>query len=115
MDDLAKHKFVVPLVQNNAPPFATWIKDHVREDQIAMASRDIWVSVEAITAGVGIGFMANHEAINRGSFRAILPQNKAWSVPLWLVTHVDLHRTQKVQAMSSLLKSASLGTHAPFR
>jgi len=115
MDDLAKHKFVVPLVQNNAPPFAAWIKDHVREDQIAMASRDIWVSVEAIASGVGIGFMGNHEAIKRGSFRAILPQNKAWSVPLWLVTHVDLHRTQKVQAMSSLLKSASLGTHAPFR
>jgi DNA-binding transcriptional LysR family regulator len=30
-----------------------------------------------------------------------------WESPLWIVTHVDLHRTRKVQAFVSLLKEAA--------
>ena len=30
-----------------------------------------------------------------------------WDAPLWLVTHVDLHRTRKVQAFLSVLKDAA--------
>jgi DNA-binding transcriptional LysR family regulator len=34
----------------------------------------------------------------------ILPPLEDWRVPLWLVTHVDLHRTAKVQAFLKHLK-----------
>jgi hypothetical protein len=34
-----------------------------------------------------------------------LTPNQEWSVPIWLVTHVDLHRTEKVQAMLRCIKS----------
>lgn len=109
--DLEGHRFVVPHAQNRRLPFTPWITDHVRQDMIAMSSRDTWVNIEAISAGVGMGFMGDHEANNRGNFRAVLPLNKAWSVPVWLVTHVDLHRTQKVQAMLACLKAVSLERH----
>lgn len=110
VDDLEGHKFVVPQTQGGGLPFSSWINDHVQDDMIALSSRDIWVIVEAIAAGVGIGFLGDHEAKNRGNFHAVLPANKAWTVPAWLVTHVDLHRTQKVQAMLACLKSTSLKT-----
>lgn len=113
VDDLDGHKFVVPQTQGRGLPFGQWINDHVQPDMIAMSSRDIWVIVEAIAAGVGIGFIAEHEAKNRGNFHAVLPANKASSVPAWLVTHVDLHRTQKVQAMLACLKAAPLATPTP--
>jgi DNA-binding transcriptional LysR family regulator len=74
---------------------------------IAMSSRDIWVLIEAISAGIGLGFMGDHEAQNRRNFHPVFPPNRLWSVPVWLVTHVDLHRTQKVQAMLKCLKSAA--------
>jgi hypothetical protein len=34
----------------------------------------------------------------------VLPPRPEWEVPLWLVTHVDLHRTAKVQAVVGALK-----------
>ena len=33
-----------------------------------------------------------------------MPPREEWSAKLWLVTHVDLHRTTKVQAFLSFLK-----------
>ena len=32
-----------------------------------------------------------------------------WTAPLWLVTHVDLHRTVKVQAFLKFLKAEAEG------
>jgi DNA-binding transcriptional LysR family regulator len=34
----------------------------------------------------------------------VMPSQKEWTAPLWLVTHVDLHRTTKVQAFLKFLK-----------
>jgi hypothetical protein len=35
-----------------------------------------------------------------------MPPKEEWAAPLWLVTHVDLHRTAKVQALLAHLKEA---------
>ena len=32
-----------------------------------------------------------------------------WETPLWLVTHVDLHRTTKVQAFVAHIREAARG------
>jgi DNA-binding transcriptional LysR family regulator len=106
-DDLEGHKFVIPHTNGRRLPFSEWIEEHVSADMIAMSSRDIWVLIEAISAGIGLGFMGDHEAQNRRNFHPVFPPNRLWSVPVWLVTHVDLHRTQKVQAMLKCLKSAA--------
>ena len=37
-------------------------------------------------------------------------QPRDWASPLWLVTHVDLHRTTKVQAFLTFLKDAGAKT-----
>jgi len=34
----------------------------------------------------------------------VIPSLDEWSAPLWLVTHVDLHRTTKVQAFLRFIK-----------
>jgi DNA-binding transcriptional LysR family regulator len=38
-----------------------------------------------------------------------MPPRPDWEAPLWLVTHVDLHRTLKVQRFLSHLKQAAQG------
>jgi len=35
----------------------------------------------------------------------VIPPSDAWSTALWTVTHVDLHRTAKVQAFLARLKA----------
>ncbi|SMY08421.1 LysR family transcriptional regulator [Flavimaricola marinus] len=107
--DLAGHTFVIPEVPEGRLPFEPWIKDNVQPDRIALQSRDIGVAIEAISAGVGMGFVSDHEARVRGKFHAVLPPNPIWVVPGWVVTHVDLHRTEKVQAMLACIKA-----HSPF-
>lgn len=109
VDEMEGHKFVVSQVHGRSPPFGHWIKDNVGPDMIAMSSRSIWALTEAVCAGVGMGFIGDHEAAQRSGLRSVLPPNKAWSVPVWLVTHVDLHRTEKVQGMLDYLKSARSG------
>jgi len=52
---------------------------------------------QAIKGGVGVGFLADHEATEDPNLVEILAPSKEWSVPIWVVTHVDLHRTDKVQ------------------
>ena len=37
----------------------------------------------------------------------VLPSRPEWDAPVWLVTHVDLHRTLKVQSFLNHLKAAS--------
>ncbi len=104
-NDMTGHSFVLPRLPEERSPFASWIRDHVSPDMVALSSRDIRLTVEAISEGVGMGFMSEYEANQRGSFHAVLPPNSDWVVPGWIVTHVDLHRTEKVQAMLTSIKS----------
>lgn len=108
--DLDGHQFIVPHAPEGRLPFWPWLEEHVHPHMIALSSRNIGVNSTAISAGIGMGFMADHEAQATNGFRRVLPPNEAWSVPLWLITHVDLHRTEKVQAMLGVIKSARDGT-----
>lgn len=105
-DDLAHHRFVLPSDSERQLPFLPWIEKHIRPEMIAVASEDVWVSVEAISRGVGIGFLLDHEARARQNLHRVLSTNRAWSAQLWLTTHVDVHRTQKVQSMIKHIRSA---------
>lgn len=105
-DDLPNHKFVAPQTRVRQFPFWPWIAKHIQPDMISLSTQNIWVNAEAVSAGLGIGFISDHEAEARGGFHRLLPPNEAWKVSLWLVTHVDLHRTEKVQAMLRCIKSA---------
>ena len=98
-DDLEGHEFVVHPEGIQRLPFATWMSDHIRPSQIAVSSRHIVVNRQAILSGLGMGFLSDADAEDRPDLHPVLPPNEGWHVDLWLVTHVDLHRTNKVQAM----------------
>ncbi len=99
------HQFVVPPTSDSRLPFGPWINDHILPEMIALSSRNIEVNFAAISAGIGMGFLGDHEAQAFTSLHRVLPPNKDWTVPLWLVTHVDLHRTEKVQEMLGHIKT----------
>ena len=104
-DDLAGHRFVVPQIPQGRSPFAAWFQTHARPESIALSSQDIHVTVQAVLAGVGIGFMGDHDARKCYGLHAVFAPDPDWSVPMWIVTHVDLHRTEKVQAMLASIKA----------
>ncbi len=103
--DLKEHLFVLPPVDEGRVPIREWIAAIVPEPKVAVAALDPVVSREAILAGLGIGILSEVDAAAREDVHAVLPPNRAWVAPLWLVTHMDLHRTEKVQAMLRCIKA----------
>jgi DNA-binding transcriptional LysR family regulator len=61
----------------------------------------------AVKAGIGLGFLRAHEARLDSDLVEVMAPIPEWDVQLWMVTHVDLHRTLKVQSFLSCLKAAA--------
>ncbi|MEY4982711.1 MAG: hypothetical protein RIR62_977, partial [Pseudomonadota bacterium] len=59
--------------------------------------------------GAGLGFLGAAQAAQHPDLIEVLPPRPEWDAPLWIVTHVDLHRTRKVQAFLAALKDAAKG------
>lgn len=106
LDDLVRHSFVGTGEHPSRLPFTGWILDNVGADHIAFNTADQQVAYTAIKEGVGLGFIAEHEAQGDPDLVEIAPPRQDWSSPIWIVTHVDLHRTQKVQQFLGYIKRA---------
>lgn len=102
--DFAGHDFIGGDNENSRAPFNVWLRAHVPTDQIVFRSADNIMFRDAIRAGAGIGFMSKWDADRCPDVREIFPPREDWSAPFWLVTHVDLHRTTKVQTFLKFLK-----------
>ncbi|WP_425049380.1 LysR family transcriptional regulator [Psychromarinibacter sp. S121] len=99
-----KFDFVSSDVDVPRAPFDIWLRNTVPLDRIVFRSTDQSVTKSAIRAGAGIGYMPLCEGRGDPELVEVWPAREEWAAPLWLVTHVDLHRTMKVQAFTSFLK-----------
>ena len=104
IDDLKGHKFVSLDNFASRAPFVRWLMERVRPDQIVFRGTDNRVMRDAVIEGVGIGFITDWEAEKFPNLVQLFESRDEWMAPLWLVTHVDLHRTTKVQAFLKFLK-----------
>lgn len=100
----AGHDFIGGDNEASRAPFNVWLRENVPADQIVFRSADNLQFRDAVLAGAGIGFMSEWDARRCPSLVEVIPPRDAWSARLWLVTHVDLHRTTKVQAFLRFLK-----------
>ncbi len=104
-DDLPSHDFVGPEDAESRAPFARWLRERVPPERVVFRATDLRIMREAIVAGAGLGFVSCWEAPSWPGLRRVLEPADDWMPALWLVTHVDLHRTTKVQAFLSALKA----------
>jgi len=87
-------------------PFTKWFAKSVPASSIALQTEHQYITEQAVLLGIGIGIglFPIHEARKHAELIQVLPPQDDWLVPLWLVTHVELHRTAKVQGFISLMK-----------
>lgn len=102
--DYDKHLFVGSDSQENRAPYYIWLKEAVPETAVRFRCADSYAANAALTSGAGIGFLPASVAADIPDVVEVEPPRAEWSVRLWLVTHVDLHRTTKVQALLKFLK-----------
>ncbi|KUF09447.1 LysR family transcriptional regulator [Pseudoponticoccus marisrubri] len=102
---LTEHQFVAHDDPESRAPFYRWLNAQVPFDRVVFRSTDTQVMQQAVLAGAGIGFLPVAEAETHPDLVPVLEPLDSWRSPLWLVTHVDLHRTAKVQAFLKHLKA----------
>lgn len=101
--DLANHHFVGLAEGTTRAPFNEWLSELAAPNRIQYRVEGSAAYRHAILAGAGIGFVNRTEA--QANLIEVSPQRPHWSTELFLVTHVDLHRTNKVQAFLTYLKN----------
>ncbi|UYV37686.1 LysR family transcriptional regulator [Rhodobacteraceae bacterium D3-12] len=105
LDDLKAHTFIGPDNLDSRAPFFEWLRRELPEVRMSFRTDDHRAHEQAVFAGAGIGFLPRSEAARFGKLHEVMPPLQEWGVPLWLVTHMDLHRTAKVQALLRFLKA----------
>jgi DNA-binding transcriptional LysR family regulator len=107
--DLADHDFVGWDDPTSRAPSAVWMRTHLPASVNLFRCTDALPMRDAVIAGAGLGFLSTCEAARHPELVEVMPPRDEWSAPLWLVTHVDLHRTTKVQAFLAALKEEAKG------
>ncbi|SFC50568.1 LysR family transcriptional regulator [Tropicimonas isoalkanivorans] len=98
------HRYVAPDEMSPRAPFLRWMLETIPADRIFYRASQFRSVIDAIRAGAGIGFMAVGDGHADENLVEMLPPREEWHSNLWLVTHVDLHRTAKVQTLVAFLK-----------
>ena len=102
--DVLKHRFVGADDPSSRAPFAQWMRENVPARQVMFRSGDPRAVRQAVLSGVGLGFLGCYETELHPELVMVHDPLEEWDSRLWLVTHMDLHRTTKVQAFLKFLK-----------
>ena len=102
-DDFSRQKYVL---ETNFPikPIQKWIDDNVPLENVSFKSSDHVALEKAVIDGMGIGLFPTFLALENKDLELVMPLIDEWRSDLWIVTHVDLHRTAKVKACFDLIR-----------
>lgn len=101
--DLARHLFVMQIGDSVRAPFASWLRALPARPREVVQTTSMSAHDLAIQSGVGLGFVSEARAKGLG-LELALPEQSEWGDDIWLVTHMDLHKMTKVQAMIKHMK-----------
>ena len=104
IDDFRHHDFIRSQARYSKTEFQNWLDEVVPAERFVVEASHPRISTEAITSGIAIGFLADYLAKNHGQIQRVEAVKRSWSIPVWLVTHVDLHHTGKVQSMLKAIR-----------
>lgn len=102
--DLSRHRFITEELDDNRAPFARWLAELQPRPRIIFRSNEQEARLSAIVDGIGMGFYYGDE--RQSQLVQVMPSRPEWEFSVWLVTHVDLHRTPKVQAAVRVIREA---------
>lgn len=92
-------RFVLPPADLGHIPFQPWVKRNVTKKQIAVIANSPAFHFQSIKAGTGIGFLPDFEVAAHDGFLRLLSDRENWFLTVWLVTHVDVTHTDRVQSL----------------
>lgn len=106
LDELAGHRFVSRTDASGNIALVGWMNKRIPPAAIGFRASDSESVMAAIESGMGIGMAISYAASISGNLVEMMPPQPDWFAQLWLVTHVDLHRSTKVQSFLTFMKHA---------
>ncbi|MEO1039557.1 MAG: LysR family transcriptional regulator [Pseudomonadota bacterium] len=103
-DPFHGQKMVGPNAATPSAPFVNWIRTHFAPDRLSFTSNSIEALWGAVVKGVGIGFLPKIQGDQSTELLELPTHLPDLSEPIWIVTHVDLHRTAKIQEFVKIAK-----------
>ncbi|MEO0452234.1 MAG: LysR family transcriptional regulator [Pseudomonadota bacterium] len=114
IEDLAKLHYIALTEDKRVDVFERWLQLEGHTPHIVLRSNSLLTAVEAIKTGIGVGFCPNDFVKNDPDIFSVWPQQDEWCVNYWIVTHMDAHRSAKVQAFVEILRGLGfLGRSIP--
>ncbi|MEM9387345.1 MAG: LysR family transcriptional regulator [Pseudomonadota bacterium] len=102
----ADHRFAL-LDPIGPPGMQAWLRRQAPSHRCTFQTNESRVLIRAIVSGLGIGFLPLEVAERHGDAVVQLePANPHWKARTWVVTHVDLHRSAKVQSFLKVLRES---------
>ena len=99
-------RFAGPGRHAPSTPYFRWLRENVPPEQVVMTSDSVAALWAAVRTGSAAGFMPKAMAESAGLAELAPPQDD-WHEQIWAVTHVDLHRSAKVQAFVQTMKRST--------
>lgn len=104
-DEFSHHYFLERENIKVCAPFETWLKKHVPNENFIFKNKNPLILQMAVLEGIGIGFLPPDKVKQYPEMVEVFPKMEEWSIPISLVTHKDMHNTEKVQKLIQILKS----------
>lgn len=101
--DLSQHRFIGVSGEAERAPFSNWLSGLVPDTQITFLANQMHAADVALRGGMGIGFAPVPDIDADSKLVLLGTPNPEWQIPIWIVTHVDLHRSIKVQAFLDMV------------
>ena len=106
--DFGKHRFCAGSeVSESVPPLA-WIEQNVPPESLVLRTDSLLIGHSTVIQGHCIGPLWQAVAEQDANIVKVDVPRPDWTIDFWIVTHVDLHRTTKVQSFVHLLKETKL-------
>lgn len=103
LTELENHRFLCSEAISPKSPIQKWLRTYIPEKNLLFHSNSKNVQHHGVLAGIGIGAVLLKEAEQFAELIEVYPFQPEWRVVNWLVTHGDLHRSEKVQRFLRLL------------
>lgn len=114
IEELAKHHFISNTENKCADLFKEWFQSEGHSSNIVLQSSSISTVVDAIKTGIGVGFCPHSFVKDDPDIFSVWPHQEDWFLDYWIVTHMDAHRSAKVQAFLEVLRGLGfLGRAVP--
>ncbi|MEC8196567.1 MAG: LysR substrate-binding domain-containing protein, partial [Pseudomonadota bacterium] len=102
--DLVNHRFVGHDNPDSRAPFYRWLRTQVPRENVVFRSTSDRAIAAAVRHGAGLGFLPVWDVESTEPLTQVLAPKPEWDINVRLITHVDLHRTIKVQTFLAFLK-----------